>query len=488
MAEFRIKLMLMAAAVVFVVVPPLGTNAAPFLWPKGYVLSNTPALQQREAVEGTFRIALDSHGQTIAGGNFALGFLDHNNSGKFTLSIVFSPFSSSPKGTEIWSANRNRPVGEKARLMRTGRTGVLVLLDSDGTQVWSSGSSVESMELSENGNWNLYNTTNVNAQNLAAYTVWFSWQHPTNTLTIGQILRSGQKLVSSNASPSNSSEGRFSLVAEKGGLVLYNDNLPYWVWAFPGLSYEYIKNPCINSGTLIAQVVYASNLFALGNIGSASTASSSGNKNTSSSCSPSSLSDTLPFATLRSGDESLRFVRLDSDGNLRAYVALPMRGIIGGDPLVWTVDYELFPSCFNCSLPSVCGPYGVCSNGQCSCPAPDVFKMNVPFQPDQGCSARRLPLSLNCKGKEEMVEVTGVDYYPTKYYVDHTTSTSSSSSCKALCLSNCTCVAAFFSSDSASASASTGCFLAFNRLDSLHVVTDPNHRGLHTAFLKIQKA
>lgn len=480
MAKLVIALMLSAAAVVFVLVPPLGANAAPFLWPKGYVLSNTPALQQREAMEGTFRVAVDSQGKTIASGNYALGFLDHNNSGKFTLSIVFSPFSSSPKGTEFWSANRNRPVGEKARLVRTGKAGILVLLDSDGTQVWSSGNSVESMELFENGNWNLYNTTNVNAQNLASYTVWYSWQHPTNTLTIGQILRTGQKLVS-NASPTNPSEGDFSLVVEKGGVVLYKDNLPYWVWGFPGLSYEFIKNPCINSGTLIAQVVYAGNLFGLNNIGSASATGSSGNKNLS--CSPTSFSDTLPFGTFRSGDQSsLRFVRLDSDGNLRAYVALPMRGILGGDPLVWTVDYELFPSCFNCSLPSVCGAYGVCSNGQCSCPAPALFEMKEQFQPDAGCSPR-LPLNLNCRGKQEMVEVKGVDYYPTKFFVDHKTSTSSAS-CQALCLSNCTCVAAFFSSGSASSS----CFLAFNSLDSLHVVTDPNRRVLHTAFLKVQKA
>ena len=163
--------------------------------------------------------------------------------------------------------------------MRIGRTRVLVILDSDGTQVWSSDNSVESMELVENGNWNLYSTTNVNAQNLDAYTIWFSWQHPTNTMMIGQILLSMQKLAS-NASPNNHSAGRFSLVAEKGGVVLYNDNLqPYWVWDFQGLSYEYIKNPCINSGTLIGQVVYTSNLFALGNIGSASTTSSYGNKN-----------------------------------------------------------------------------------------------------------------------------------------------------------------------------------------------------------------
>ena len=169
--------------------------------------------------------------------------------------------------------------------MRISRTRVLVLLDSDGTQVWSSDNSVELMELVENGIWNLYNTTNVNAQNLVAYTIWFSWQHPTNTMMIGKILLSMQKLAS-NASPNNHSEGCFSLVAEKGGLVLYNDNLqPYWVWYFQGLSYEYIKNPCINSGTLIAQVVYTSNLFALGNIGSASTASSYGNKNSSSSSS-----------------------------------------------------------------------------------------------------------------------------------------------------------------------------------------------------------
>jgi len=96
-----IVLMLSMEVVVFILVPPLGTNATPILWRKGYVLSNTLTLRQREFMEGTFTVAVDSQGKTITGENYALGFLDHNNSGKFTLPIIFSPFSSSPKGTEF---------------------------------------------------------------------------------------------------------------------------------------------------------------------------------------------------------------------------------------------------------------------------------------------------------------------------------------------------------------------------------------------------
>lgn len=42
---------------------------------------------------------------------------------KFTLSIVFvfNPFSSSPKGSKIWSPNPNRHVREKARVACTGK-------------------------------------------------------------------------------------------------------------------------------------------------------------------------------------------------------------------------------------------------------------------------------------------------------------------------------------------------------------------------------
>ncbi|KAH9293336.1 hypothetical protein KI387_041460 [Taxus chinensis] len=450
-------------------------GAALFIWPKDYVLSNTATLPQRPAVEGTFRIALDSSGNSITSpnANCALGFLDHNNSGNFTLSIVFIPFFSSPKGTEIWSANRNKPVGEKARVLRNTQ-GDLVLLDSDGTAVWSSGGSAESMDLGETGNWVLYNTSNSNLTNQGEdATVWSSWEHPTNTLMIGQIFRSGQKLVS-NASPTDSSQGRFSLAAEKGGLVLYADSpqssLPYWVWAFPGLSYQYIKNPC-TSGSVISQAVYSANLIALGNIGNATV-----NNGSSSSCSPTAYSDTLPFHRFK-GESRLRFVRLDSDGNLRAYMATPIRGIIGSNPQEWAVDYELFPSCFNCSLPSVCGPYGVCSNGQCSCPAA-MFTMREAFQPEAGCSPPR-PLNLNCSGKQKMVEVKGVDYYSNNYLSFSAATPSTSEQCKDSCLSKCDCVAAFFRSDLGS------CLLTLERVDSMQLVA-PNRRTIYTAFLKVQ--
>ncbi|GLJ09434.1 hypothetical protein SUGI_0109720 [Cryptomeria japonica] len=468
--------------VLTLVVAAADTVEALFTWPKDYVLSNMATLPQRSVLDGNFRIAVDKSGKHITSpnGDCALGFLDHNNSGKFTLSIIFNPFfasPSSPKGTEIWSANRNNPVGENSRVVRNSQ-GHLALLDSHGTSVWSSGGSVESMDLGETGNWVLYNTTNSDLAKENT-TVWFSWQHPTNTLMIGQIFRTGQKLVS-NASPTNSSEGRFSLVAEKGGVVLYSSphSLPYWAWPFPGLSYQYIKNPCTSgSGSFMVQIVFAADLISMGNIGDAKVGEKPNNSSNGSSCFPTADSDTLPFHTFQ-GESRLRFLRLDSDGNLRAYMAKPIRGIMGSNPQVWTSDYELFPSCFNCSLPSVCGPYGVCSNGQCSCPAA-MFTMREPFQPDAGCSTQR-PLNLACRGTkgQQMVEVKGLDYYPNNFLASDASTASTAQQCKDLCLSKCACVASFFRSDLRT------CLLTFDSVDSLQLVS-ADRRASYTAFLKV---
>ncbi|GLJ09444.1 hypothetical protein SUGI_0109850 [Cryptomeria japonica] len=471
-----------AVIVLTLVVAASDRGAALFIWPPGHVLSNTVALPQRSALEGNFRIAVDKSGNHITSpnGDCALGFLDHNNSGKFTLSIIFNPSfasPSSPKGTEIWSANRNNPVGENSTVVRNAH-GQLALLDSYGTAVWSSAGSVESMDLGETGNWVLYNTTDSDLAK-ESRTVWSSWQHPTNTLMMGQIFRTGQKLVS-NASPTNSSEGRFSLVAEKGGVVLYSSphSLPYWALSFPGLSYQYIKSPCTSgSGSFMVQLVYAGDLIFMGNIGDAKVGERPNNSSNGPSCFPTADSDTLPFHTFQ-GESRMRFLRLDSDGNLRAYMAKPIRGIMGSNPQEWAADYELFPSCFNCSLPSVCGPYGVCSNGQCSCPAA-MFTMREPFQPDAGCSPQH-PLNLACSGTkgQQMVEVKGLDYYPSNFLASNASTTSTAQQCKDLCISKCSCVASFFRSDLLT------CLMTFDNVDSLQFVT-ADRRASYTAFLKV---
>lgn len=98
----------------------------------------------------------------------------------------------------LWSANRNRPVREKATL-EFSSDGNLVLRDADGSHVWSSnssGRSVDGMVITEIGNLVLFDRRNA--------TVWQSFDYPTDTMVPGQSLVEGMRLI---ASTSNSLRG-----------------------------------------------------------------------------------------------------------------------------------------------------------------------------------------------------------------------------------------------------------------------------------------
>ncbi|KAF5929881.1 hypothetical protein HYC85_000122 [Camellia sinensis] len=93
----------------------------------------------------------------------------------------------------IWSANWDRPVRINATLQFT-EYGDLIFEDSDGTFVWSTNTSRKSvfgLKLTESGNLVLIDGHDA--------TVWQSFDHPTDTLLIGQTLVPGQKLTSSTS-------------------------------------------------------------------------------------------------------------------------------------------------------------------------------------------------------------------------------------------------------------------------------------------------
>ncbi|KAI8551244.1 hypothetical protein RHMOL_Rhmol06G0169900 [Rhododendron molle] len=80
----------------------------------------------------------------------------------------------------VWSANQDRPVEVNATLKLTGY-GDLILEDADGDMVWSTntgGKSVMGLRFTEFGNLVLFDSNNA--------TVWQSFDHPTDSLLIGQ--------------------------------------------------------------------------------------------------------------------------------------------------------------------------------------------------------------------------------------------------------------------------------------------------------------
>ncbi|TVU33833.1 hypothetical protein EJB05_15644 [Eragrostis curvula] len=125
----------------------------------------------------------------------------------FSLAIVFL----GPQPPVIWSANPDSPVSHDATLNFT-REGGLVLNDGDGTMIWSTatkGQSVAGMSLDVSGNLVLFDHNN--------FTAWQSFDHPTDTVVMGQSLCRGKNL-SARTSTTKWSSARVYLSAQWDGL------------------------------------------------------------------------------------------------------------------------------------------------------------------------------------------------------------------------------------------------------------------------------
>ncbi|KAL8510769.1 hypothetical protein ACS0TY_017545 [Phlomoides rotata] len=136
---------------------------------------------------------------------FALFIVQVNSGG-----IIVMPADGFPQ--VVWSANRNNPVRINATLELTG-AGDLILRDADGSLAWSTntaGKSVVGLNLTETGNLVLFDAKNS--------VVWESFDHPTDALVPGQILKSGMNLTENG--------GKFSVSMKEEGLVAYVEGDP----------------------------------------------------------------------------------------------------------------------------------------------------------------------------------------------------------------------------------------------------------------------
>ncbi|KAI3971401.1 hypothetical protein MKX01_006741 [Papaver californicum] len=110
----------------------------------------------------------------------------------------------------VWDANCGNPVRENATLN-------LVLADADGRIAWQTGTAnkgVVGLNLLSNGNIVLYDKS--------GQLIWQSFEHPGDTLLVGQGLRpNGPNRIISRSSDVDGSEGPYSFVLEKNRLNLY---------------------------------------------------------------------------------------------------------------------------------------------------------------------------------------------------------------------------------------------------------------------------
>ncbi|XVF11707.1 hypothetical protein REPUB_Repub08aG0050900 [Reevesia pubescens] len=314
----------------------------------------------------------------------------------FNTKFYGGKFNFSPQ--MVWSANPNNPVEYQALLQLTPQ-GNLILKDADGALVWSPktvGKYVSSLNLSVAGNLVLFDKTN--------HMVWQSFDHPTDTLVVGQKLASGQRLRSS-VSPLNLTEGLYAFELIDGHFTAY-------IYADP------------------SQIYYKSHPFNESNSGQSYAEFQTG-----------------MFGSFYLVAASARFIQLGSDGHLRAYEW------IDGE-LTWKGIDLLHID--RCEYPLACGKYGVCFEAGCSCPEVIAQNETAYFRPinyttwDLGCSAIS-PISCDLSPYQSFLELHGVDYVP--YNNDDTFSSNSNNhkrieeeDCKEACLKNCSCKAAIYKS------------------------------------------
>ncbi|KAK1557323.1 hypothetical protein Q3G72_022536 [Acer saccharum] len=337
-----------------------------------------------------------------------------------------------------WLANRNKLVHENATL-QLQENGDLILRDADGSFVWSTNTShksVAGLQMLKTGNLVLFDDSNK--------TIWQSFDHPTDTLLPGQKLMAGQKLVS-RASATNWTEGSFYLsVSSEGLFAFYRSTVPQMYFNFSVSGIKESERPSyirVVNGTLALYIL--------------------------------SAEPSVPDAVLSSPVDyaEYTYMRLDSDGHLRLY-----NGSM--DPVdILAGDLE------ECDYPTVCGHYGLCSDGQCSCPYSFEGYNGVN---QSGCTEIN-PVTCENGQSQYLYPLKDVYYFN---YVDPDAADLKGihmDSCSDACLGNCSCkVAMFWFYYNASHG---NCFLLSNVLSLKNGVNkDFNLYGYPSyAFLKLPK-
>ncbi|KAK2993364.1 hypothetical protein RJ640_007631 [Escallonia rubra] len=170
------------------------------------------------------------------------------------------------------------------------------------------------------------------------------------------------------------------------------------------------------------------------------------------------------------------WIVLDSDGHLRVYQWV--EGVEG------VADDILTGSLGDCAYPLSCGNYGICSNGQCTCPVgndgdPNYFRQLDFRQPSLGCVE---VTQMSCQSPDrhlllELDDVTYFEFVPVLADTDV-------QNCKEACLKNCSCRAAVYRHNSSMSSGE--CSMPSKIYSMLNIQNQAVSYNSST-FIKVQK-
>ncbi|PNX86573.1 G-type lectin S-receptor-like serine/threonine-protein kinase, partial [Trifolium pratense] len=150
---------------------------------------------------------------------------DKQQTSFFYLCIIHSA-----SNTIIWSANRDAPISNSDIVKLTGEG--ITIFDKNGNSKWSTPtlkSQVKKLSLTEMGNLVLLDQFN--------HSLWESFQHPTDTIVIGQRLSVGSSLSSASSS-SNFSTGNYNLTITSSDAILQWFGQTYWKLSVDSKAYR----------------------------------------------------------------------------------------------------------------------------------------------------------------------------------------------------------------------------------------------------------
>ena len=378
---------------------------------------------------------------------FVCGFYCIGTCSSYLFSVVVVGDNTS---SLVWSANRDYPVKEDAILELTGEEG-LVLQDSDGTKVWStniSGNSILGMNITEAGNLVLFDSEGA--------MVWQSFDHPVDSLLVGQRLYEGQKLIASSSSTNWSLEPYYATLTAKDGFAVFvQDDQAETLMYYQLVPDKKLSN---STGSNYAELQQDGFLVNMG----ASQVTSGRNPYE------------FPLYS------TIEFIKLEGDGHLRIHQLSSGKGFQTIVDLI-TVDLGV------CQHPLICGEYGVCREGQCSCPEDHdgvrYFHETQSQLPDHGCS-RITALSCGPSlDQHHLMEIKNATYFSVIDLDAASPNIKDMEECKQACLQNCSCSGAFFRYEK---NTSDGyCFMP-SKILSLREEHIPHNNFSSATFIKVQ--
>ncbi|XP_007020243.2 PREDICTED: G-type lectin S-receptor-like serine/threonine-protein kinase At1g34300 [Theobroma cacao] len=289
-------------------------------------------------------------------------------SSTFSLSFIpVAPFSyvaaiTYSAGVTVWSAGGGShsagAVVDSGGTLHLLLTGALRLINGSGTIVWESGTAdrgVSHASLDDSGNFQLLNND--------SSPTWSSFENPTDTLVPSQNFTVGKSLGS----------GSYSLSLNKiGNLTLkWNNSIEYWNLGF---------NSSIKGNLTSPRYVLESTGILRGFDPSLSSGM------------------IMAYSTdYGEGNGAFRFLRMDSDGNLRIYSTSKGSGNITS---TWAAVTD------QCQVFGYCGNMGICSykdmNPICGCPSQNFELIDV-NDSRKGCK-RKVEIE-DCPGNFTMIEL-----------------------------------------------------------------------------------